>query len=174
MNTAMRQWAFLALVAAITLLLDQASKGWVLQDFQLGETRAPIPLLVPYFQFTYSHNSGIAFGLLPQAGDVILVLALVIVAVLIYSYPRLPQAAWGSRLAVGLVVGGALGNVIDRLQHGYVIDFIHYRIPNLISNVSNLADHAIVFGVLLIIAGSWRAEAQPTPSDETDLKEPTG
>ena len=60
-------------------------------------------------------------------------------------------------LATGIVVGGAIGNVIDRLQHGHVIDFIHYQIPGFVSNVSNLADHAIVGGVLLIIGESfWR------------------
>ena len=59
--------------------------------------------------------------------------------------------------AIGLVIGGAVGNALDRLQHGHVVDFIHYQIPNLISNVSNLADHAIVCGVLLVIAESfWR------------------
>jgi signal peptidase II len=56
------------------------------------------------------------------------------------------------------VCGGAIGNALDRLEYGAVIDFIHYTIPGVISNVSNLADHAIVFGVLLLVLESWRGD----------------
>lgn len=167
-----RRWLLLWMIVAGVISLDQLTKAWVMQELKLGETHAPIPALQPYFQFTYSYNTGVAFGLFPEAGDLIMVLALIIVSVLIYAYPRLPRRAWVSRIAIGLVVGGALGNLLDRLQHGHVVDFIHYRIPNLISNVSNLADHAIVFGVLLMIASNWRAEAQTTThKKETDAQE---
>ena len=80
-----------------------------------------------------------------------------IIAALLWYFRAAPSDGRLAPIAIGLVIGGAAGNVLDRLQHGHVIDFIHYQIPNLISNVSNLADHAIVFGVLLVIGESlWR------------------
>ena len=77
---------------------------------------------------------------------------------LFWYYPRIPHNARLSQIATGMVCGGALGNALDRIQHGHVIDFIHYRIPDVISNVSNLADHAIVLGVVLIFMDSWRLD----------------
>ena len=80
-----------------------------------------------------------------------------------------PPPARLTRLACGFICGGALGNAADRLQHGLVIDFIHYQIPGLISNVSNLADHAIVLGALLLLLESWlpaRRKHKPLPADK--------
>ncbi|MEM6528703.1 MAG: signal peptidase II, partial [Chloroflexota bacterium] len=104
-----------------------------------------------------------AFGFMAGsavAGYVFLALAFVISGFLIWSYPRIEDGQPLARLATGLIVGGALGNAIDRIIYSHVVDFIHYQIPNVISNVSNLADHAIVFGVALMIWSSWQAEAR--------------
>jgi signal peptidase II len=172
-----RHWIqLLALIVAI-LVVDQLTKNWVLDSLQVYQSVQPLPALVPFFQITYSQNTGAAFGFLPQAADLFLVIALVVVVAMIYFYPRVPADGYLTRLAIGLICGGALGNALDRLQHGYVVDFIHYTIPGLISNVSNLADHAIVLGVILIFVESWlldrrkKAAAQPVtleaePTDE--------
>jgi signal peptidase II len=69
---------------------------------------------------------------------------------------------------MGLICGGALGNVLDRLQHGFVVDFIHYQIPGVISNVSNLADHAIVLGVILIYVDSWLMDRKGKPAADAE------
>lgn len=141
----------------LAAILDQIAKSWVLSNLALYESVQPLPALAPFFQLTRSSNSGAAFGILPMAGDVFLILALCIVAALLWYLRSLPAESRLAPFAIGLVIGGAVGNIIDRLQHGHVIDFIHYQIPNLISNVSNLADHAIVLGVMLIFAESlWR------------------
>ena len=153
----MRKWMILIGSLSLAALFDQIAKAWVLANMVLYESIQPIPALAPFFQLTRSSNSGAAFGILPMAGDVFLVVALFIIAGLLWYLRSLPADSGLAPFAIGLVIGGALGNIIDRLQHGHVIDFIHYQIPNLISNVSNLADHAIVLGVLLIIAESlWR------------------
>jgi signal peptidase II len=151
LSTILRHWLLLIVIVMATLVVDQLSKNWVMQNLALGDTRQPIPALADYFQITHSANTGLAFGFFPQAGDLVRVFAVVVVAALLYFYPRLPDDALLSRIAISLIVGGALGNVLDRLQYDHVVDFIHYRIPGVISNVSNLADHAIVLGVLLIL-----------------------
>lgn len=162
-----RRWMLLFVVIAIVLVVDQLTKNWVLDNMQVYESIQPIPALVPFFQLTYSQNMGAAFGFLPQAADLFLVIALVVVAAMIYFYPRVPADGSLTRLAIGLICGGALGNALDRLQHGHVIDFIHYSIPGLISNVSNLADHAIVLGVILIFLESWLLDRRKKAAAES-------
>jgi signal peptidase II len=164
MSRSARQWFRLLFLIGIVLLVDQVSKRIVVEQLYVGQTVTPIPALVPYFQITRSENIGAAFGFLPQAGDLFLIIAVVVVIAMIIFYPRIPEHATLTRIGTGLVCGGALGNALDRLQYGAVVDFIHYQLPFLqISNVSNLADHAIVLGVLLIFLDSWRRE----PKKET-------
>ena len=166
MSSSLRRWLLLLAIVAVVLLVDQVSKRIVVNNLFVGQTLQPIPQLAPLFQITYSQNRGAAFGFLPQAGDVFLVLAIIIIIGMIIFYPRLPDNAHVSRLAFGLVCGGAIGNALDRLEYGAVIDFIHYTIPGVISNVSNLADHAIVFGVLLLVVESWRTDGQKAKSEK--------
>ncbi len=172
----MRKRIILAGSLGLAAILDQITKTWALSSLMLYESVQPLPALAPFFQLTRSSNTGAAFGILPMAGDVFLVLALFIVAALLWYLRSLPADSLLAPFAIGLIIGGAIGNIIDRLQHGHVIDFIHYQIPNLISNVSNLADHAIVFGVMLIFAESlWRdrgrREAQSAPPTKDQARE---
>jgi len=160
----MRKWIILVCSLCLTALADQAAKGWVILNLALYESFQPVPALAPLFQLTRSSNTGAAFGILPMAGDVFLVVALLIIAGLLWHFRSVAADARLDSVAIGLVIGGAVGNIADRIQHGHVIDFIHYQIPNLISNVSNLADHAIVLGVLLIIAASFWRERRATAS----------
>jgi signal peptidase II len=167
-----RNWLLLVLIVIVVIALDQVTKHTVLNDMALGETRQPVPALAPFFQLTRSENTGSAFGFLPNASDLFLLIALVVVIAMFFFYPRVRADGGLTRAGIGLVCGGALGNALDRLQHGLVVDFIHYQIPGLISNVSNLADHAIVLGVLLIFVDGWhsdraqrQAEAAPLPTD---------
>jgi signal peptidase II len=142
-----RRWALLLLVMGGVILLDQISKAWVLATIPYASS---LPLIPPILYLTYSTNTGAAFGLLPQAGDLFMLIAVVVVIGLMIYYPRTPDRAVLVRVALALICGGALGNVIDRVQHGHVVDFVHIVLPGVVSNVSNFADHAIVLGVVLI------------------------
>ena len=165
----MRKWSLLTAAAVLTIGADQLSKAWAVSSLALGESMQPIPALAPYFQLTRSMNTGAAFGILSQAGNLLLALAFAIIAAMLWQIRKAESDARWLPLATGIVVGGALGNVIDRLAQGHVVDFIHYQIPNLISNVSNLADHAIVLGALLIAAESvWRDRRQRRDDGETE------
>jgi signal peptidase II len=169
-----RHWIQLILTIAVVLVADQVTKGIVVHDLLVGETRRVIPALSPFFQVTRSQNTGAAFGFLPQAGDLFLIIAIVVVIGMFFFYPRIASETWITRLAVGMICGGALGNAVDRIIYGNVIDFIHYQIPGVISNVSNLADHAIVLGVILIFIESWRSERRAKTSDGDDAPESEG
>ena len=158
MKPTARNWLMLLLTVAIVLVIDQFTKGWIVQNIAPGESRQPVAALSDFFQITRSANTGAAFGLFAQSGDIFLVIAVVVVAAMFYFYPRLPAEAGFTRFAIGLICGGALGNALDRLQYGHVVDFIHYQIPGVISNVSNLADHAIVLGVIIVLIDSWRLD----------------
>lgn len=153
----MRKWVVLGCAVAMTAGFDRISKLWIISILEPYQSIQPIPALAPLFQFTRSSNTGAAFGMLPMAGNLFLLLAFVIIAAMLWYFRSVPARARFLPVCIGLVIGGAIGNVIDRLTWGHVIDFIHYQIPDLISNVSNLADHAIVSGVLLIMGESvWR------------------
>lgn len=167
MQQGRRNWVFFLVVILTVIAVDQISKRLIVDHLIVGESLQPIPALAPFFQITYIHNEGAAFGFLPQASDLFLVIAIVVVAAMFYFYPRIPPGAWLARFATGLVVAGALGNALDRLQYGLVIDFIHYQIPGLISNVSNLADHAIVIGVGLIFIDSWLTERRQKQAEQS-------
>ncbi|MDX1991306.1 MAG: signal peptidase II [bacterium] len=158
MNTQTRRWIILLAVIAAVLAFDQISKRLIVTSMELHESVKPIPALADVFRITRSYNMGAAFGFLPEAGDLFMILAVVVVVAMLIFFPRIPDNARLTRLAVGLVCGGALGNALDRVTYGHVVDFIHYRIPGVIDNVSNLADHAIVLGVLLILFENWRSE----------------
>lgn len=158
MSQTARRWFILIAEIAIIVLADRLAKRFIVDTLVVGESRQPIPALMPFFQLTHSQNTGAAFGFLPQAGDLFLLIAVIVVIAMLFFFPRIPQHAHLTRLAIGLICGGALGNALDRLEYGHVVDFIHYQIPGFISNVSNLADHAIVLGVFLIFIDSWRTE----------------
>lgn len=161
----LRKWAPFIAIVPLVVLIDQLTKTWVLENMQLYET---IEIIPPYFQFTRSFNTGAAFGILPDAGPAFLVVAIVISLVILFLYHGSSAQARLMHLGFSLVVGGALGNVIDRALHGEVIDFIHYRLPNVFSNVSNLADHAIVIGVGILLVDNLlhNRAAQPPPEHD--------
>lgn len=158
MRAQLVKWAPFALIVSVIVAIDQISKAWVIENLAMGETMLVIPALHPYFQFTRSFNTGIAFGLGEDYSQLFLILILVIILVLLWIYARSSDDETITRICLSMVIGGALGNVIDRVQHGHVVDFIHLRIPDLFSNVSNLADHAIVIGVGVLLIYSILSE----------------
>jgi signal peptidase II len=155
-----KKWLPFLLVLFAVLGLDQLSKAWILTNVPLGSSLQPIPFLYPYFQITFSTNTGAAFGIFPDASVLFLLIAIVVCSVIVYFYMQSPSDAHLLHVALALVVGGAVGNVIDRLQHGYVVDFVHLTIPRVVSNVSNFADHAIVLGVILLVIDNILKERQ--------------
>lgn len=157
MRPTLKHWAVLLIVIGLVLAADQLTKLYIESTLAPGQTVVPIPALGDYFRIVRSHNTGAAFGFLPDAGWLFSIVAVGVSIGMLVVHARMPAADWGKRIAMGLLVGGALGNVIDRVRLEHVIDFINYRIPGVISNVSNVADHGVVGGVILLLILSWRS-----------------
>jgi signal peptidase II len=154
------------------ILLDQLTKSWVVQYFDNGGLS--IPLLGQFLELIYVKNSGVAFSLLPGDSIKFLIIALAI-GVIGYLYWRNREN--GSLLlkfSFGLVVGGALGNLIDRFRLGYVVDFIHFQIPFLHFDfaVFNLADSAISIGVVLLAFLLWQGAATADAREKSAAPSP--
>ena len=170
-----RWWLFLAVVTALTIIADQVSKAYVVAHLGLHESWMPIKAIEPVFRFTHVHNTGAAFGLFPQGGSIFLIIAVIVSVVIIYYYHQLPDSAWLVRLALGLQLGGALGNVVDRVRLGYVVDFFNVEYWP----VFNVADSCIVIGVVLLaLMMFWeeyqvarQKEATYTSTDKRDTSD---
>ncbi len=148
-------------VALACIALDQLTKHWVAGVFELHESLAVMPM----FNLTYVHNTGAAFSFLSQAGGwqrwFFTGIAVVVSAVLLRWMRQTPKQnrwlGWG----LALVLGGALGNVIDRLTLGYVIDFLDFYIGAKHWPAFNIADSAICVGaVMLVIDGLFSSRAK--------------
>jgi signal peptidase II len=155
-----RRWALLVIVGGGALTLDQWAKQRVIETLDYGQSWEPIPAIASVIKITRSQNAGAAFGIFPFASDFFLFLAVLTIIMFLVFYPRLPSHAWMSRLSVALISGGALSNAIDRVLYGHVVDYVHVQLSPAISNVSNLADHSITVGVILLLIDQWRAERQ--------------
>jgi signal peptidase II len=149
-----RRWLLLLAVALITILVDQATKAYVVAHLPLHDSWMPLDFVEPYFRFTHVHNTGAAFGIFPEGGLIFLVIAVVVSGIILYYYRQLPERMLLVRLALGLQLGGALGNVINRVQLGYVVDFLHVEYWP----VFNVADSSIVIGVALLTLEMFREE----------------
>lgn len=147
-------WLALAGVVTLVLLVDQASKAYVAAHLPLHDSWAPVKALDEVFRFTHVRNTGAAFGLFPQGGVVFLAIAVIVSVIILYYYRQVPAGAWLMRLALGFQLGGALGNAIDRLRLGYVVDFFDvWYWP-----VFNVADSCVVLGVGALVLLMLREE----------------
>jgi lipoprotein signal peptidase len=106
-----------------------------------------VPIIQNIFHITYILNPGAAFGLLEHKTELLIFIAIVMISVLIYFYNRIPKNLKLLRFGLGLLAGGSIGNVLDRVRTGYVVDFFDFRIWP----IFNVADIAIVCGVCSVI-----------------------
>ncbi|MBN3883875.1 MULTISPECIES: signal peptidase II [unclassified Nostoc] len=143
------------IAAFIAFFLDQITKYWVVQSFSLGQT---LPLLPGIFHFTYVTNTGAAFSLLSGKVEWLRWLSLGVSLVLIALALFGPTLNLWDQLGYGLILGGAMGNGIDRFVLGYVVDFLDFRLINFA--VFNVADSFISIGIVCLLIASL----QKTPT----------
>ncbi|MBN3926820.1 signal peptidase II [Nostoc sp. NMS4] len=146
---------FFWIAAFIAFFLDQVTKYWVVQSFGLGQT---LPLLPGIFHFTYVTNTGAAFSLLSGKVEWLRWLSLGVSLVLIALALIGPTLNLWDQLGYGLILGGAMGNGIDRFILGYVVDFLDFRLINFA--VFNVADSFISIGIVCLLIASF----QKTPT----------
>jgi len=162
----LRDYIILFFVALIIIALDQWTKSLVRQYLDYSQIWLPeeINWLFPFFHVVHWYNKGAAFGLFQNGSMVFTVLAIVISALIIYYYPRLAEKDGVMRIALGLQLGGAIGNLIDRLLFGHVTDFIAMGdFP-----VFNIADASITIGVIIIIIDLWFKENKKEESQKLE------
>ena len=164
-------WLVVA-VATVVIVLDQLTKQWVRVTIPKYSHIVPIPSLGQAFVFEHVDNYGAAFGMLRLHRSFFIIVALVVaIAILIYT-PRLPANQRLIRVILGLQLGGALGNAIDRMIQGYVTDFIRVGIPGVYYWPNfNIADSAIVVGVIslgvLILIEDTKRERAAEQKEQT-------
>jgi signal peptidase II len=151
-------------VAALVFIIDQISKHWILNVVQLAD-RGSIEVL-PFFRLTFVGNIGVSMGLFRANSDIgrwalVAVTGTIAAAVAVWITR---EKARIDVLALGLVLGGALGNIVDRVRFGYVVDFLHFFWGERSFWVFNVADAAITAGVLLLLSRAlFGAEEKALP-----------
>ena len=149
------QWAGLLAVAAAVVVADQVTKHLIVERMQLGEMRR----VTPFLDITHVRNTGIAFGVFPGRLEVISLLTAAAVIWMLVHFARSGSRHLLFPVALGLLIGGSISNLADRVRNGYVTDFIHLtHWPTF-----NLADTFIVIGVALLLLGLSRLERAPHP-----------
>jgi signal peptidase II len=156
-------WGAYAL-AAVIVVLDQLLKAWILNGLHLPD-RPSLPLLGP-LHLTMVWNEGVSFGLL-QGKRWPLVIFSAVVAGLLANWARKAERPL-TALGLGLIIGGAIGNAIDRARFGAVVDFLDVRAIGFFPWIFNLADSAITVGVILLLADSLRRERPAEPVGSSD------
>lgn len=160
--------ATLFAVALAIVALDQYTKVLVRGNLPLNTSWMPIPWLDPIVTLTHTRNTGAAFGLFPSLGGVFRLVSLVVVVAIIFFFRRLAATSWLLRIAFGLQLGGAAGNLVDRVVLGYVTDFIDVRVWP----IFNVADSAIVVGTVLLAYYALFVEPSAARRAESTPQEP--
>jgi signal peptidase II len=159
----------LASLTGLVILVDQITKLYIMQTMRLHES---IPIIPNLFSLTYIRNPGAAFGLLAGSSNTFRMIFFGLTSVIALGLLgtillRMPEREWMGRLSVAGILGGAIGNLIDRLRYGEVIDFLDFFIENYHWPAFNVADSAITVGVtFLIIHFMLEKKEDPPPASE--------
>jgi signal peptidase II len=145
--------AFLAL-SLLIIVADQWAKAWVRQAIPLHTS---LPLMPGVFQFTHTQNRGMAFSLLWGRTDMLVAAAFIVIGVILYAlYRRRKGVTLLYGLSLTLPLGGAIGNLIDRIKDHYVTDFLDFKLINF--PIFNVADAAITVGIFLLAVRNFLAQ----------------
>lgn len=157
----MRDWRLWLLPSVLVIGIDQFTKHWIVQVLAFGD----INPVTTYFNLVLAHNVGAAFNFLAAAGGwqrLFFIAAASVASAVIIHLLRKHAGQTLFSLALSLVMGGALGNLIDRIRLGYVVDFLDFYYANYHWPAFNVADMAITGGVILLVLDSMRKPGAET------------
>jgi len=157
----------LLLISAAVIATDQLTKALVRQNLALGDFWAPIPAIGEFFRFLYWQNRGAAFGTLQNAGPILTVVRIAIVIFIVVVYQKAEKKDRLMKVALSLMLGGAIGNLIDTFTMGFVTDFIAVgSFP-----IFNIADSCVTVGVGLMLLDMLLKEKSKPDSDQEETEE---
>jgi signal peptidase II len=151
-------------VAVLVFAIDRVTKTWVSENIPLGTAR---PVVGDYVRIVHAQNTGAAFGLLPERTTLLSVLSVVAVLAIVYYYRQIASNSSLVSATLGMQLGGAFGNLLDRIRQGYVVDFVDVGIGDVRFWAFNVADSSIVVGIILVTLALWYEEhraATPKPA----------
>jgi signal peptidase II len=164
----LKSYLILFPIAAGIIALDQWTKSLIRNTLAVGEIWSPWDWLMPYARVVHWQNTGVAFGMFQDNNVLFTVLVSIIALVIIIYYPQLTEGDWFLMIALSMQLGGAVGNLIDRLTVGHVTDFI--SVGNFA--VFNVADASVTVGVGIMILGLWVQENKQRKKIKEELPEP--
>jgi signal peptidase II len=151
-----RRLVLVAGIAVLVFALDRITKIWVQENVPLHEGRNVVG---EYVRIVHTQNTGAAFGLLPERTTLLSVLSVLAVLAIVYYYRQFANSSPLVTATLGMQLGGAFGNLLDRVTQGYVVDFIDVGlVPGPRFWAFNIADSSIVLGILLVTLLLWREE----------------
>ena len=160
MRKILNKYWILILVAAVVILLDQITKSIVRANLPFAASWTPFDF-IPIFRIVHWENTGAAFGMFQGGGVIFAILAVIVSIIIIFYFPQIPEKYVIMRIAVAMQMGGAIGNLIDRIRFGPVLDFIAVGV----FPVFNIADASITVGVAALLLAMWAEERkQKEPS----------
>ena len=156
-----RRLVLVGIVAVVAFALDRITKAWVEQSIPLYEAR---PVVGEYVRLVHTQNSGAAFGLLPERTTLLSVLSVVAVLAIVYYYRQIASNSAVIAATLGMQLGGAFGNLVDRVGQGYVVDFVDVGVPGGWRFWAfNVADSSIVVGIFVVTFLLWQEERKSHP-----------
>jgi signal peptidase II len=151
-------------VAVVVFAVDRITKAWVSDNIPLGTAR---PVVGDYVRIVHAQNTGAAFGLLPERTTLLSILSVVAVLAIVYYYRQIASNSALVSATLGMQLGGAFGNLLDRIRQGYVVDFVDVGLGDVRFWAFNVADSSIVVGIILVTLALWyeeRRTATPKPA----------
>ena len=166
-----KRFTILSVVSLAIIALDQITKSYIVSKMYLHQS---IPIIPDYFSLTYIRNPGAAFGILASSSSgfrmvFFLITSIFALGLLITIFVRLEPSDWWGQLTIASIFGGAIGNLIDRLQFGEVIDFLDFYISGYHWPAFNVADMAISIGVCSLFLLFAFEKRKPALSPQEDL-----
>ena len=135
--------------ALIIVLIDQLSKFFVRTNFQLSQS---IPIINNIFHLTYIQNTGAGFGILKAQALILIFISVAVIGIILYNFDKIKNNETLLQILAGFVLGGTIGNLIDRLAYGHVMDFLDFQIWP----IFNFADSFVTIGIIGLIIYLWK------------------
>ena len=144
-----RKFLIISLTALLIVFFDQSAKFFIVKNFKISQS---FPIFNNIFHLTFVKNTGAGFGILKEFNPFLILISLAVIGIIFYYYKKIKENEILLQIIVAFVLGGTMGNLIDRINLGYVIDFLDFRIWP----VFNIADSFISIGIIGLIIYFWR------------------